>query len=61
MTDTTLTFIALTSQDTVKIVDDPSKPGWEDFLSSDWRDDEKGEGKQEQRSSPQRSEGKARA
>ena len=62
MTDTTLTFTTLASQEAVKLVDDPSKPGWEDFLSSDRHDDEKGEEEhEEQQPKRSRSEAKVRA
>jgi hypothetical protein len=33
MSDTTLTFAISNSQSQVQLVDDPSEPGWEDFLT----------------------------
>ncbi len=39
MTETTLTFTVSTNQAKVNLVTDPSKPGWEDFLASNQRDD----------------------
>ena len=35
MADTTLTFSTLSGQTTVQLVDDPTKPGWNDVLASD--------------------------
>ena len=34
MADTTLTLSTLTNQAEVEFVEDPSKPGWDDFLAS---------------------------
>ena len=48
MTDTTLTLSTLTSQASVKFVDDPSKPGWEDFLASDLKDKDESTKEQDQ-------------
>ena len=46
MGDTTLTFSIFSDQTPVEFVDDPSKPGWEDFLAGnapDGRDDDEQE------------------
>ena len=46
MSDTTLTFSIFNDQTPVEFVDDPSKPGWEDFLAGnapDERDDDEQE------------------
>lgn len=34
MKDTTFTFSTLSSQTPVELIDDPSKPSWEDLLSA---------------------------
>lgn len=48
MSDTTLTFSALSGQTPVKLINDPSKPGWEDLLASDSEDEDEDEGKEKE-------------
>ena len=48
MTDATLTFTDFDEQSDVILLDDPSKPGWEDYLAVAGQGDQSNEDEEDQ-------------